>query len=102
MDRAGGLQCVLEVGPIPAQSLGKPVLVLRDKTERPEAVQAGSARVVGTDWKEIVENAELLLYDSAQYQMMSQKRSIFGDGKAAERIVDIIFSKFGVQPPSHS
>jgi len=88
---SGGIQ---EEAPV----LGKPVLVLRDKTERPEAVQAGSAKVVGTDWKEIVENTELLLNDGALYQTMSQKRNIFGDGKAAERIVDIVFSKFGVRP----
>lgn len=70
-----------------APSLGKPVLVMRDTTERPEAVQAGTVRLVGTDRKRIVSEANLLLDDSNAYGAMSRAHNPYGDGKAAGRIV---------------
>ena len=69
-----------------APSLGKPVLVLRDKTERPEAVDAGTVRLVGTDTERIVHQAELLLDDPEAYQGMSHIHNPYGDGHACERI----------------
>ncbi len=73
-----------------APSLGKPVLVLRDHTERSEAIRAGTARLVGTQAHQIVTAASELLEDRALYQQMSMAINPFGDGKAAERIVNII------------
>ena len=73
-----------------APSLGKPVLVLRQVTERPEAVEAGTVRVVGTDPRRIREELCTLLDSSTEYEMMSQAKNPFGDGRAAERIVKII------------
>ncbi len=73
-----------------APALGKPVLVLRDETERPEAVQAGVVRLVGTDKSLIISEAERLLNDSHYYSSMAQGVSPYGDGKAAERIVSIL------------
>jgi UDP-N-acetylglucosamine 2-epimerase (non-hydrolysing) len=73
-----------------APSLGKPVLVLRDKTERPEAVSAGTARLVGTNESRIVEAAEHLLDDPRAYQRMAQQHNPYGDGKASERIADVL------------
>jgi UDP-N-acetylglucosamine 2-epimerase (non-hydrolysing) len=69
-----------------APSLGKPVLVMRDTTERPEAVQAGTVRLVGTDKTAIVGEANMLLNDAAAYQAMSLAHNPYGDGKAALRI----------------
>jgi UDP-N-acetylglucosamine 2-epimerase len=63
-------------------------LVLRQVTERPEAVAAGAAKVVGTDRERIVKEAELLLNDRAAYERMSRAVSPYGDGHAAERIAD--------------
>lgn len=80
---SGGIQ---EEGP----SLGKPVLVMRDVTERPEAVAAGSVRLVGTSTEKIVANVLELLNDSQAYQAMSHAQNPYGDGKAAEQIVDIL------------
>ena len=73
-----------------APSLGKPVLVMRDRTERPEAIEAGTARLVGTETSKIIENVERLLNDKAEYQRMAKATNLFGDGKAAERIVKIL------------
>jgi UDP-N-acetylglucosamine 2-epimerase (non-hydrolysing) len=73
-----------------APSLKKPVLVLRDTSERPEAVEAGSTRVVGTERAAIVEAAALLLTDRNEYQRMASAGNPYGDGYAAERIVDFI------------
>jgi UDP-N-acetylglucosamine 2-epimerase (non-hydrolysing) len=70
-----------------APSLGKPVLVMRDTTERPEAVEAGTVKLVGTDSAVIVENVERLLSDSSVYTQMAQAHNPYGDGKASERIV---------------
>ena len=70
-----------------APSLGKPVLVMRDTTERPEAVVAGTVKLVGTDYETIVKNVYLLLGDRAVYNQMAQAHNPYGDGKACERIV---------------
>ncbi|EJL6400271.1 UDP-N-acetylglucosamine 2-epimerase (non-hydrolyzing) [Vibrio navarrensis] len=71
-----------------APSLGKPVLVMRDTTERPEAVAAGTVKLVGTDVKKIVSNLNTLLTDSEAYQAMSFAHNPYGDGKACQRILD--------------
>lgn len=73
-----------------APSLGKPVLVMRDTTERPEAVDAGTVILVGTDKQKIVSEAESLLADEQRYQDMSALHNPYGDGKACERIVEFI------------
>ena len=70
-----------------APSLGKPVLVMRDVTERPEAIEAGTVRLVGTDKAEIIQNVEGVMLDSAIYQAMSRAHNPYGDGRACERIV---------------
>ncbi len=75
-----------------APSLGKPVLVMRDTTERPEAIDAGTVKLVGTDYEEIVGQAQKLLDDSSAYEAMAFAHNPYGDGKACERIVDIIIS----------
>ena len=73
-----------------APSLGKPVLVMRNTTERPEAIEAGSVKLVGVDKKNIVSQAQILLDDDEIYQKMSQSRSPYGDGKASVKIVEFI------------
>ena len=76
-----------------APSLSKPVLVLRDETERPEAVQAGTVKIVGTRVDRIVHGVEQLLEDSALYTKMAQATNPYGDGKAAERIVSAVLGR---------
>ena len=73
-----------------APALGKPVLVMRKETERPEGIEAGTARLVGPSRERIVEEVERLLYDSEEYQRMARAVNPYGDGKAAERIVEIV------------
>jgi UDP-N-acetylglucosamine 2-epimerase (non-hydrolysing) len=73
-----------------APALGKPVLVMRDTTERPEAVRAGTVRLVGTDSRRIVGEVERLLLDDAAYEAMSQAHSPYGDGCASARIVSAL------------
>lgn len=73
-----------------APSLGKPVLVMRETTERPEAVAAGTVRLVGTDEDRLVSEAVGLLSDSELYQGMSRAHNPYGDGQAAGRLVDIL------------
>ena len=73
-----------------APSLGKPVLVMRDTTERPEAVDAGTVKLVGTNTKAIIEEAQKLLDDENEYNKMSKAHNPYGDGKACERIVNFI------------
>ncbi|MFT6915407.1 MAG: UDP-N-acetylglucosamine 2-epimerase (non-hydrolyzing) [Motiliproteus sp.] len=80
---SGGVQ---EEGP----SLGKPVLVMRDLTERPEAVTAGTVRLVGTDTRRIIEGVEAVLLDAALYRRMSTAINPYGDGKAAARILEAL------------
>lgn len=75
-----------------APSLGKPVLVMRDSTERPEAVDAGTVRLVGTDKKQIVGEVKRLLDNEEEYRKMSFAHNPYGDGKASKRIVDAIVS----------
>ena len=70
-----------------APGLGKPVLVMRDTTERPEALEAGTVKLVGTDYDKIVHEVSVLLDDAAQYERMSKAVNPYGDGKACERIV---------------
>lgn len=79
-----------------APSLGKPVLVLRDTTERPEGVEAGTLKLVGTESKKVKKEMEELLDNDAEYQRMAQAKNPYGDGKASERILDAIAYYFGV------
>ena len=73
-----------------APGLGKPVLVLRDKTERPEAIEAGTVKLVGPHYEAIVQKTENLLNDNDVYAAMAQAVNPYGDGKAARRIVDAL------------
>lgn len=73
-----------------APSLGKPILVMRNTTERPEAITAGTAKLVGTTTKKIVENVEELLSNTVLYGNMSKAHNPYGDGKASERIVEVL------------
>ena len=73
-----------------APSLGKPVLVMRETTERPEALDAGTVRLVGTDIKLIVAQVNLLLTNPSEYQKMSKARNPFGDGLACGRIIEFL------------
>ena len=73
-----------------APSLGKPVLVMRDTTERPEALEAGTVKLVGTDAQKIVQEAQKLIDDQEAYDKMSQAHNPYGDGKASERIVNFL------------
>ena len=84
---SGGVQ---EEGP----ALGKPVLVLREETERPEAVEMGVVQLVGSNHACIVEAVQLLLDDSEAYKKMARGASPYGDGKASERIVSVIRNSF--------
>jgi len=77
-----------------APSLGKPVLVMRDTTERPEAVDAGTVKLVGTDKNRIVSEVQKLLTDQAEYEKMSRAHNPYGDGKACERIVKKILESY--------
>lgn len=79
-----------------APSLGKPVLVLRDTTERPEGVEAGTLKLVGTESEKVKEEMEELLDNDAEYRRMAQAKNPYGDGKASERILDAIAYYFGV------
>lgn len=88
MSDSGGLQ---EEAP----HLGKPVLVLRDVTERPEAIEAGTVKLVGTDKKVILKEVEKLLLDKEYYLEMSKAINPYGDGKASYRIVNSILHYFG-------
>ena len=88
---SGGIQ---EEGP----SLGKPVLVLREKTERPEAVVAGTVKLVGTDEKRIIDEANWLLDDSIEYQRMARVHNPYGDGLAAGRISNLTYSFLSRKP----
>lgn len=73
-----------------APSLGKPVLVMRDTTERPEAVAAGTVKLVGCDKETLVREAEKLLHDHNEYEIMSRAHNPYGDGKACERVVQLM------------
>jgi len=73
-----------------APSFGKPVLVMRNTTERPEGVEAGTTRLVGTDRAGIVQSVEALLTNPKLYASMAAVENPYGDGRAAQRIVDIL------------
>ena len=77
-----------------APSLGAPVLVLRDTTERPEGIEAGTLKLVGTNEDDVYEATRQLLNDDTMYEAMSKAQNPYGDGRASERIVDAIVSKF--------
>jgi len=76
-----------------APALGKPVLVMRTETERPEGVEADSVRLVGTETESIVAETESLLHDAEHYRRMAKAVSLYGDGQAAGRVVDIILKQ---------
>ncbi len=80
-----------------APTLGKPVLVMRDTTERPEGIEAGTARLVGTDTQAIHEAIVLLLTDPAAYDEMANAINPYGDGRAAQRIADHLEHLFGLR-----
>lgn len=77
-----------------ATALGKPTLVMREQSERPEAIQAGTVKMVGTDKEKIVEETSRLLSDPIAYQQMSKVSYPFGEGRAAKRIVEILIRQF--------
>jgi UDP-N-acetylglucosamine 2-epimerase (non-hydrolysing) len=77
-----------------APSLGKPVLVLRNETERPEGIQAGTVKIVGTEIDRIVESVEKLLSDHTEYEKMAKASNPYGDGHSSDRIVSIVLSYF--------
>ena len=84
-----------------APALGKPVLVMRTTTERPEGIEAGTALLVGTDPQRITTEAMRLLDDRSHYTRMSLAHNPFGDGHASERILDILAYEAGTQPAQH-
>ena len=73
-----------------APGLGKPVLVMRDTTERPEALESGTVHLVGTNYEKILNEVSILLDDEAAYQRMSQAVNPYGDGLACERIASFL------------
>jgi len=73
-----------------APSLGKPVLVMRDTTERPEAIKVGTVKLVGTDKIKIINEVEKLLNDRNEYDKMSKAHNPYGDGKASKRIIELL------------
>lgn len=78
-----------------APSLGKPVLVLRDTTERPEGVEAGTLKLAGTDEENIYRLVKQLLTDPDEYKKMSQASNPYGDGEASRRIVEELLFHYG-------
>ena len=78
-----------------APALGKPVLVLRDTTERPEAVEAGTVKLVGTAYEDVLQETNRLLDDDEHYRSMAEAANPYGDGKACERIIKAILGKNG-------
>ena len=80
-----------------APALGKPVLVMRETTERPEGVEAGTAKLVGTDAETIVTELSTLLDDKAAYEKMARAHNPFGDGTAARQIVELLANEIGDQ-----
>ncbi len=80
-----------------APSLGKPVLVLRDTTERPEAVEAGTVKLIGTERERVYKETKYLLTDSVEYERMANTCNPYGDGKASKRIVDAILYHYNLK-----
>ena len=89
MSDSGGIQ---EEAP----SFSKPVLVLRTETERPEAAEAGTVKVIGTDTDRVIAEAETLLCDKAEFDRMANAKNPYGDGKASLYIVDAIKKYFNI------
>jgi UDP-N-acetylglucosamine 2-epimerase (non-hydrolysing) len=83
-----------------APAFGIPVLVLRDTTERPEGVTAGTAKLVGTVTEKIIEEGSALLGDPAAYKAMANAVSPYGDGKASERIRYLVLKSLGIETPA--
>ena len=83
---SGGLQ---EEGP----TFGKPVLVIREETERPEGIESGTAKLVGTSYEKLYEELDLLLSNEDEYNKMAKAVNPYGDGKASKRIVDILLEQ---------
>jgi len=79
-----------------APGLGKPVLVMRDTTERPEALKAGTVKLVGTDRALIMREIQTLLDNDAAYAEMSHAHNPYGDGKACQRIIDFLSEQVDV------
>lgn len=79
-----------------APSLGKPVLVLRDTTERPEAVKAGTVKLIGTERQRVYEETKYLLTDHDEYERMANTCNPYGDGKASKRIIEAILYHYGL------
>ena len=75
-----------------APSLGKPVLVMRDTTERPEAVEAGTVKLVGAVKQNIVNSSQLLIDNFYEFQKMSKAHNPYGDGKSSQRVVEILLN----------
>lgn len=75
-----------------APTLGKPVLVVREETERPEGIEAGTAKLVGTEYKSVYDNLDFLLSNEAEYTKMAKAVNPYGDGTAAKKIVDILLN----------
>jgi len=82
-----------------APALGRPVIVLRRETERPEAIEAGVAVLGGVEEERIFELAKKLLLDREEYEKMAKAVNPFGDGRASERIVKAILHEFGLSDP---
>lgn len=76
-----------------APGLGKPVLVMRDTTERPEAVSAGTVKLVGAEYDKIISEVSILLDNQLAYEKMSKAVNPYGDGTACEKIVDVLMNK---------
>ena len=76
-----------------APTIGKPVLVVREETERPEGIEAGTAKLVGTEYQTVYENLDLLLKDKTEYEKMAKAVNPYGDGKASEMIVEILLKE---------
>jgi UDP-N-acetylglucosamine 2-epimerase (non-hydrolysing) len=79
-----------------APSLGKPVLVMRDTTERPEALDAGTVKLVGTDTQLIINEANALLHNPEQYELMAKASNPYGTGDACQKIVDFLVAQLMV------
>jgi UDP-N-acetylglucosamine 2-epimerase (non-hydrolysing) len=79
-----------------APAFGKPVLILREKTERPEAIKFKTARLVGTETGRIVGETEKLLASATEYRKLVAKKNPFGDGKAAQRICMFLLHRYGL------
>ncbi|MBP2645425.1 MAG: UDP-N-acetylglucosamine 2-epimerase [Firmicutes bacterium] len=83
-----------------APALGKPVLVLRDTTERPEAIEAGTVKLIGTERDRVYAETKTLLTDAGEYKTMSAACNPYGDGQASKRIVSYLLWKYGLMPES--